>query len=524
MDNLLIDESGKLAAELDEVAEMLEDVAVNDDTDWANPVNLDAPNMPTMPARPLPSWAGEFVAALAISTETPTELSTALTLACVATVCAKRFVIRVKPDYFEPLNIWPLAALAPGNRKSAVLNACTAPLLDWEREQATLLEPANRQAQNRRKVEEDRLKELQAKAAKAKDANERDKLLREMTGIQDGLPEIQTPPQLWSSDVTPERLGSLMAEHGERMAWLSAEGGIFDIIAGRYSGGIPNLDLFLKAHAGDPERVDRGSRPPVFLRHPALTIGISPQPELLQGLTQKPGFRGRGLLGRFLYFLPDSPLGFRTGEPPSMPEPIQRAYHAGLRAILDQAPAMNDAGQEIPHTLRLSPSAYREWLDFWQVVEVGMRPGGDFELMTDWAGKLPGAVARLAGLFHVIEHAHSEPGRHEVSLTTMQSALELAAILTRHALAAFDLMGADPAIDGARRIWRWIERNRQPVFSKRDCHQANKGRFKRAADLDGPLSVLMERHYIRPLERETQGPGRPTEQFMVNPQLTGEWA
>jgi hypothetical protein len=59
----------------------------------------------------------------------------------------------------------------------------------------------------------------------------------------------------------------------------------------------------LKAYSGDPERLDRGSRPPVYLRSPRLSIGLSPQPDVLRGLAAKPGFRGRGLLGRFLYLL-----------------------------------------------------------------------------------------------------------------------------------------------------------------------------------------------------------------------------
>ena len=38
-------------------------------------------------------------------------------------------------------------------------------------------------------------------------------------------------PQLWTSDVTPENLGVIMAENDDRMAILSDEGGIFDILA-----------------------------------------------------------------------------------------------------------------------------------------------------------------------------------------------------------------------------------------------------------------------------------------------------
>ena len=76
------------------------------------------------------------------------------------------------------------------------------------------------------------------------------------------------------------------------------------MLSGRYSGGIPNLDLMLKSHSGDSERVDRGSRPAIYLRQPLLTMGLSPQPSVLNGLVGKPGFRGRGLLGRFCTYCP----------------------------------------------------------------------------------------------------------------------------------------------------------------------------------------------------------------------------
>ena len=105
-----------------------------------------------------------------------------------------------------------------------------------------------------------------------------------------------------------------MAEQGEKAAALSSEGGIFDIMGGRYSRGMPNLDIFLQGHAGDAVRVERRSREPVYMDEPALTMGLSPQPEILRGLVDKPGFRGRGLLARFLYLIPKSTLGYRTLE------------------------------------------------------------------------------------------------------------------------------------------------------------------------------------------------------------------
>ena len=54
----------------------------------------------------------------------------------------------------------------------------------------------------------------------------------------------------------------------------------------------------------------------------------------------------------------------------------------------------------------------------------------------------------------------------------MSAALRMAETLSAHALAVFDLFGADPALDGARVILRWIEREGKSDFTFRDCHYA----------------------------------------------------
>ena len=86
-----------------------------------------------------------------------------------------------------------------------------------------------------------------------------------MNADEINVPEI---PRIVADDATPEAATSLLAEQGGRLAIISAEGGIFDIIAGRYSGAIPNMDLWLKGHAGDPMRVDRKGRAPEYIESP----------------------------------------------------------------------------------------------------------------------------------------------------------------------------------------------------------------------------------------------------------------
>lgn len=75
-----------------------------------------------------------------------------------------------------------------------------------------------------------------------------------------------------------------MAEQGGRLSVMSAEGGIFDIIAGRYSGA-PNMEVFLKGpRRGPAEGQPRQTRRGNYIDTPALTIGLAVQPDVLRDI------------------------------------------------------------------------------------------------------------------------------------------------------------------------------------------------------------------------------------------------
>ena len=148
---------------------------------------------------------------------------------------------------------------------------------------------------------------------------------------------VSAIPRLIADDVTPEAAASLIAEQGGRLAIISAEGGIFDIIAGRYSKSVPNMDLWLKGHSGDPLKVDRKGRPPEYVRRPALTLGLMIQPSVLSTIAGNRDFRGRGLLARILYAFPVSKVGHRDIAPRPVDPLIEKAYD---KAVADLAKGM----------------------------------------------------------------------------------------------------------------------------------------------------------------------------------------
>ncbi|WON74534.1 YfjI family protein [Nitrosospira sp. Is2] len=482
--------------------------------EWLEPISLESATLPVWPNDVFPKPVQEFVTALSASTETPPELAALMVLAAISTAAHGKYRVQVKDDYSEPVNVWTCVALPPGSRKTSVQQAATAPLTKWEKRQREDAEPEIRKAESDHATLSARIGHLRKEAAKS-EGDVFDDLLDQISQLEAQLPEIPVMPQIWAQDVTPENLGTIMAANNERMSILSDESGILEILAGRYSNGVPNLDLFLQGHAGSPVKVNRGSRPSIAMEAPSLTLGLSPQPEVLRGLSNTPSFRGRGLLGRFLYALPSSNLGYRTLDVSPINPEYRKQYEEALTAILNHGMECSKEGVESPHILQLDKDARQEWQSFALRVEAGMREGEIYHHITDWAGKLPGAVIRVAALLHMARHYDGQPWQKKIALQDMNSAFRMAEVLSAHALAVFDLMGGDPALDGARVVLRWIIREQKTEFRFRDCHHAHKSRYKRTADLNPIIEVLVERHFIRP--RVEKVPHRPSRIFEVNP-------
>ena len=479
---------------------------------WEPPVMLKDKTAPPLKAEYLPGLLGEYAQAVSIETETPLELAVGMILAAVSASIHGKFIVNIRAGYNEPTNLWILTALAPGNRKSAVLKKISQPLTEWEHLEHSRLQPVIEIARNQRKNQEARIKSLRARYGKAKQKDLK-QIEDEILEIQQNLIFVLEYPRVWAQDITPENLGTLLSHHEEKMAILSSEGGIFDIMGGRYSGGSPNFDIFLQSHAGDSVRVDRGSRDLVYLDAPSLVMGLTLQPSVLQNLTRQSSFRGRGLLGRFLYLLPESNLGCRNLETEPVNPHLQVQYNNSIAQLLDIEKEDN------PFVLSLSPAAYAIWLEFSRALEPEMAEGGRFEFLTDWASKLPGAAVRLAGVLHCSQHPEASNG--VIDAKTMGQSLDIAAILSEHALIAFDLMGADESLESAKKVWKWIKRGRYKEFKKRDCFNALKGSFHRVEKIEEPLKILIERSYLRSITKKTGG--RPSIVYSVNPDLAKGW-
>ena len=218
--------------------------------------------------------------------------------------------------------------------------------------------------------------------------------------------------------------------------------------------------------------------------------------------------------------MPVSLLGHRCPDAPPVPDEIRAAYHANVIALLKLPYGTDENGDPGPHLLRLSLDAEASMRDFEAWLEPQLAEFGELGGMTDWAGKLVGAVGRIAGNLHMALLADTDaPWKTPIVRATVENAILIGRYLIPHARAAFAEMGADAVVEQSKTILRWIEHQNAREFTKRDLHQALRGRFKRVEELDAPLALLVNHWFIRKLpEPASAGPGRkPSPTFEVNP-------
>ncbi len=484
---------------------------------WGTPLAIGDAFAPTpFPLEALPPVLRAFVVGLADHTATPPDMAAMAVLGVCATTLAGR--VRGFSWWPEPVNLFTAVAMEPGSRKSAVIGEVVRPLLDAERSEAERLAPEIQAAKVKMKILDSRVRAAEAAAAKAETDAERDSLTVAAVKAVKERDAVSLPvaPRYFCDDVTPERLVGLLAEHGGRMAMISAEGGPFELMGGRYSDGVPNVDVILKGHAGDAIRVDRVGRPPQQLDSPALSMILAIQPDVVRGLIDKPGFRGRGLLARFLYVLPRSTVGRRPARGPELSAVARSGYQALVRALLDLRMPPGE-----PPLLRFDPTACEIHQVFATTLEPRLGEAGDLGHIADWGAKLSGAVVRIASILHMVENAYRpRPWERPVLAETVHAAITIACYLTDHARAAFAMMGADPELTAARHVLAWIAAHGGEGFAERDAYNANRGRFKRVDAFRKALAILVEHGYLRreTIPRPAGKPGRkPSPRYAVNP-------
>lgn len=478
---------------------------------WQNVIPLidSESSLPELPIDSLPGILAETVEGISLSTETPPELAFVFSMGAIAASIQGKFVVEIWDGYSEPLGFWGSSYSASGERKTANYMACTAPIRAWERLQKQKYKPLIVEAFAKRKNQESKINALRKKLGSTSDTMIELETEAQIIQLEKDLEEIPVEPRILTEDITPERLGTLLAEQKERIAVISDEAGIFEILAGRYNQNTPNLDLFLKGYSGSSHHTDRQGRAGVYLKAPILSVVVSPQPSVLEDLGKRKEFRGRGLLARFHHLIPKSKVGFRPNEFGKFADETKAIYAAMLNRFLDFSP-------EEAISIPLTSEAQRLHKNLLGDIEIQMRNGHELSSLKDWANKLCGSIARISGLFTLIETWNQIEKPLVVEAETYSRAAALVPYFKAHALKAFNLMKQNRDEEGAYKIIDWIQQNNLKSFSARACFIAHKHFFERMSKLWESLDLLREHQYLKAFIFEPEV-GRPSQRLVVNP-------
>ena len=385
-----------VAEQAEETAQLIA-IQNNEPELWVLPQNFEKEiALQPFPVSCLPNSLSDYLKAVCDFIQVALEMG-ALPLLSTLSLCLQGKAVVQHPcgKHTENLNLYTLTVAQPGERKSGVFHAFTAPIFKYQTEENERRKGAIADY----KAEKQCLENQLASATKGNNANPQraKEISRKISELKPVFPLL-----LNVSDVTPEALAWEMFKQGGRMAVINDEGGIFEILSGLYSGGSSNIDLILKAYDGSPYTVIRRTKENIELKNPLLTVGIMAQPSAFEKVISNPEFLGRGFIQRFLFSFPESRAGSRSFSSPEIPQNVQRDYDELITRLL----GMKNSGN-MP-VVCANNGAYNIFKDYFDYIEERLKPDGQFEYLKEWANKQFARCLKIAGILHLCEHTADE--------------------------------------------------------------------------------------------------------------------
>jgi hypothetical protein len=431
--------------------------------DWKDPIPFDDySDLPAFPTEMLGAIGVEMVESVAVTNQVDSGLPASMYLAALSTCLSRKLSVDLR-THNEPVNIYTCPILDSGERKTATMQLMMKPIYNYQ------------------------------------------------IDVKKATPEEEETPIFIVDDITTEALFKVMTENNERMSVISAEGGIFQIMAGKYSTrGYSNFDLYLKAHAGDPCSSHRVGRNAQFMESPSLTMCLAVQHDVINEIGCNPQFRGRGLTGRFLFNRCKPKAGYRIRQTKTISDEILQIYKKHITDLMNVS--------FYNTTILMTDDAQALWDSFYNETEEEMRRSGKLYTIKDWGSKLAGAVARISGLLHFAQHGPGATDK-QISIDTVISAIDIGKYYKQHALAVFGLMGDNPQVQAAKLILKYLLAHKPSKFKGREVLQ-NKSAFKSMDTVNLGLNCLESQNYIVRVTPDPTKSGRPeAATFRVNPKV-----
>lgn len=395
-----------------------------------------------------------------------------------------------------PCSLFLLTIGESGERKSSCDGYFSRAIEQWERDRAAELAPAVAEAEGKLAAwSAERAGVLEAIKRNGKDNKPTAELKARLVAMDASKPKLVQVPVLRRGDSTPEALGFQLATEWPSAGIMSSEAGVVFGSHGMGDASLQrNLALLNILWDGGSLPVARRTSQSYTIDGARLSMALQTQEASLRAFVDggKGLARGMGFFARFLIAWPESTQGSRPYcEAPAMPAVTR--FNGWVRWLLDKALPLDSTGRLVPTRIALDPEAKAAWVAYHDGVEARLRPGGDLSDVRDVASKTADNAARLAALFHCLQHGNEG----EISADDMRRGCALAQWYLGQAQRLFAGLLLDPAINAAAMLDSWLVAwcDNEGVLSVTTGEVARLGPGSlRAKDAWGAALSVLERH------------------------------
>ncbi len=228
---------------------------------------------------------------------------------------------------------------------------------------------------------------------------------------------------VWNAgECTREALANIASgQIGEAVSVMSSEArGIIGVIAGRYSKGGSDEDIYLSLYSGDSISINRKFSPPVNLNRPCGTALLMIQPDKVSELMGKANMTESGLLPRFCTW--DAKA---DSEPlPEVPHRISAAAREAWKDLIEALASEYRNKGDAPRIVTPTPEAFTVMHLFDNECRRDRHSGGKHADVASYSARWAENAWKLALILHAGHHG-AEAHMHPLTETTAKDAVEL---------------------------------------------------------------------------------------------------
>ncbi|NCT56936.1 MAG: DUF3987 domain-containing protein [Legionella sp.] len=360
------------------------------------------------PLDALPKTIREAVIEVQSFTKAPLPLVAASAITALSLVGQTYVDIKRAEKLSGPTGLFLITIADSGERKSTCDGFFTRAIHDYVKNKEDAAKPLIKEYNAKLAAWQSKVEGVKTKirqlAGKGNDTAIQETELLKLELIKPKLPKV---PKLCYSDITPEALKRNLGTIWPAAGIVSSEGGIVFGAHGMNKDSVMrNLATYNQCWDGKSVPTDRISSESLGIQEVRLTMGVQVQESTIREFTSQLGSlaRGTGFFARVLFSRPESTQGSRFYTDPPDKWSCLEAFNQSISQILNTSPPIDSEGILTPKLMTLASLAKLAWVRFHDGLESELHKGGELYDVRDVASKAADNAARLACLFHLIEH------------------------------------------------------------------------------------------------------------------------